>query len=214
MLENIEQFWLRFNQLSQREKIMVAGTFLLIFWGVWDNLFYAPLQKENRSVEVEIGSLGNQLNTQLQIAKQIENLSRNNPNATARQELTNLQQSVNNLKLRLGLGNKKFVPADSMANALSDILKQHGKLKLVRLETLPVTPFGGIDQEDAWMYQHSMVMTLQGDFFSTVDYLKALESLPWRILWDSIDYQVKDYPNAETRIQVYTLSFEKDWLGV
>ena len=54
---NIEQFWLRFNQLSQREKIMVAGTFLLIFWGVWDNLFYQPLQKENRTCRIEISSL-------------------------------------------------------------------------------------------------------------------------------------------------------------
>ena len=87
------------------------------------------------------------MKTQQQIAKQIENLSRNNPNATARQELTNnLQQSVNNLKQQLSLGDKKFVPAELMANALSDMLKQHGKLKLVKLETLPVTPFGGIDR--------------------------------------------------------------------
>jgi MSHA biogenesis protein MshJ len=59
-----------------------------------------------------------------------------------------------------------------------------------------------------------MNLTLQGDYFSTLNYLKALENLPWRIHWDSIDYNVKAYPQAETRIQVYTLSFEQDWLGV
>jgi hypothetical protein len=32
--------------------------------------------------------------------------------------------------------------------------------------------------------------------------------------WDSIDYQVKNYPLAETTIRAYTLSFEESWLGV
>ncbi len=214
MLESIEQFGLRFEQLSQREKIMAAGTCLLILWGSWDSLFYQPMQKDNQSIEIEITSLQKQLNAQQQIAKQIEAIIRNNPNASTRQQLTNLQQTVKNLKQQLSLGDKKFVPSELMANALNDILKQHGKLKLIKLETLPVTPFGDNGQQEAWMFRHSMVMTLQGDYFSTLDYLKALESLPWRIHWDSIDYQVKDYPIAETRIQVYTLSFEKDWLGV
>jgi MSHA biogenesis protein MshJ len=59
-----------------------------------------------------------------------------------------------------------------------------------------------------------MVITLQGDYFSTLNYLKSLETLPWRIHWDSIAYRVTEYPLAETRIQVYTLSFDEDLLGV
>ncbi len=214
MSASTEQLWQRFTLLSQREKTMVAGAFLLTLWGGWDNLFYQPLQKNNQAVETEIASLHNQLNAQQQIAKQYEDIGRNNPNATTRQQLTTLQQSVNNLKQQLSFGDKRFVPSQLMANALSDMLKQHGSLKLIKLETLPVSPFGNSGEQPAWMYRHAMAITLQGDYFSTLNYLKALESLPWRIHWDSIAYQVKDYPIAETRIQVYTLSFEQDWLGV
>lgn len=214
MTTNIETFQQRFAMLSQREKLMVVGAVLLILWAGWDNLFYQALQKNNRAVETEIASLQSQLHAHEQIAKQLEDISRNDPNANNRQQLAHLQQSVSSLKQQLSLGEKKFVPSQLMANALRDMLKQHGNLKLIKLETLPVSAFGINEQQPAWVYRHAMAITLQGDYFSTLNYLKALENLPWRIHWDSIAYQVKDYPMAETRIQVYTLSFEEDWLGV
>lgn len=214
MTANLETFRQRFAMLSQREKLMVVGTGLLILWAGWDNLFYQALQKDNRDIRAETASLQSQLLANQQIAKQLEDINRNDPNAKNRQQLAHLRQSVNSLKQQISLGEKKFVPSHQMAGALRDMLKQHGNLKLVKLETLPVTPFGISEQQPAWVYRHAIAMTLQGDYFSTLNYLKALENLPWRIHWDSIAYQVKDYPMAETRIQVYTLSFEEDWLGV
>lgn len=101
-----------------------------------------------------------------------------------------------------------------MASALRDMLKEHDNLKLLKLETLAPKGFGDKDKELSWLYRHTLIITLQGDYFSTLKYLKALEALPWRIHWDYIDYKVKDYPTAETRIQIYTLSFEQDWLSV
>jgi MSHA biogenesis protein MshJ len=214
MSATIEQFQLRFARLSRREKLMVAGTLILSLWGVWDSVFYQPLSKQQQSVITEISTVQKQLEAQLQIAKQLENLGRKDVNNDARQQLSQLQQSASSLKAQLSQGGKKFVPAQSMASALRDLLKQHGNLKLIKLETLPASGFGNKADEPIWVYRHAMLITLQGDYFSTLNYLKALETLPWRIHWDSIAYQVKDYPLAETQIQVYTLSFEQDLLGV
>lgn len=207
---NIESLMLRFDALSQREKLMTVGAVLLLIWSAWDKLFYQPLEKKQRSQASEITALTNQLQVQQQLAERLEHQNLNNP---TQQKLAQVQLSVQNLKEQIGAGEKKFVPPQSMANALRDILKQNGNLKLIKLETLPVKPFSGEDRQPAWLYRHTLSLTLQGDFFSTLNYLKSLESLPWRIHWDSIDYRVKNYPLAETQIQVYTLSFEKDWLG-
>jgi MSHA biogenesis protein MshJ len=211
---NIEEYLQKFNALSDREKMMVVGAFLIIVWALWDNLFYQSIHKENLAIESEIVAMQTQLGSQQQLALQVETIGKNNPNASTQQQLTNLLQSVSNLKERFTEGDKKFVPTQQMANALSDMLKQQGNLKVIKLETLPVSTFGNTDMQSAWMYRHALAITLQGDYFSTLNYLKKLETLPWRILWDNIDYQVKEYPIAETRIQVYTLSFEQDWLGV
>jgi MSHA biogenesis protein MshJ len=214
MISSSEQFWQRFLLLSRREKLMVVSAFLLIIWGIWDSLVYQPLLKNNQLLETDIVNLRNQINTDTEIAKQIEIQGKINPNATTREQLTLLQGSLSVLKEKLSMGEKKFVPSQLMANALSDILKQYSTLRLIKLETLPVSGFGNHDQEPAWLYRHTLEITLQGDYFGVLNYLKTLEALPWRIHWVSIDYQVKDYPIAETRLQVYTLSFDKDWLGV
>ena len=211
---NLEQLWQQFNQLSQREKLMAIFSILLVVWGAWDNFFYQSLASKNQQIETEISSLQTQISAKQQAIKELSALIVNNPNDHTRQQLSELQQSVGHLKNQLNVGDKKFVSANLMAGALSDMLKQQGVLKLVKLQTLPVTSFPSAEEKDPWIFRHTLVITVQGDFFSTLNYLKSLETLPWRIYWESINYQVKDYPIAETRIQVYTLSFEKDWLGV
>lgn len=207
---NIEHWLLRFEALSQREKLMVTGATLLIIWACWDNLVQQTLDKQRNDLASSISTLERNLSTQQMLSAQLKQSSGQNAN---QQKLAQLRQSVDSLQHKLDAGEKKFVPPQQMATALRDILQRQGNLKLLKLETLPVTPFGQEEQQPAWVYRHSLAITVQGDFFSTLEYLKALEALSWRIHWASIDYQVKNYPIAETRLQVYTLSFEKDWLG-
>lgn len=211
---NIEQIWQRFNELTQREKLMVICSALMTIGWAWDSFFYQALQTQNQAIESELLSLQTQITAKQQAIKEISAIVQYNPNANNRQQLNELQQSVDRMKDKLAQGDKKFVPASAMAYALKDIIKQQGTLKLVALETLPVTSFPNADEKDPWIFRHTLLLTLEGDYFSTLDYLKMLESLPWRIHWDNINYQVKNYPTAEIHIQLYTLSFEKDWLGV
>lgn len=210
---NKEKFSQRFASLTVREQRMVVGTLLLILWGGWDNFFFQPQLQDRQQLEVEIRQIQQMLDQQKSAAAELEKNGSRDPNLQPRQQLSELQQSFEHLKQQLTAGEKRFVPSQLMATALGDILKQHGNLQLIKLETLPPTSFGE-EGAQTWVYRHSMNLTLQGDYFSTLNYLKALENLPWRIHWDSIDYTVKNYPQAETRIQVYTLSFEQDWLDV
>ena len=214
MTNSLEPLQQRFDGLNQREKLITVGTAIVLLWAVWDNLINQPMNTTLTRLKTEISTLENTLLGQQQLIQQMS--TGNDPQKLKQQQLSTLQESVRNMQQQLGTGDKKFVPPQHMANALRDMLKQQGNLKLIQLETLPASPFGESKQQDqppVRVYQHAMKLTLQGDYFSTLTYLKSLENLPWRIHWDSIDYQVKEYPQAETRIQVYTLSFEKDWLG-
>ena len=112
------------------------------------------------------------------------------------------------LKQQLDIGEKKFVPAQLMVKVLRDLLKQNSGLDLIAMETLPVSSFS----ESTTIYRHGLSLTLTGNYFNTLNYLKKLESLPWRLNWGSIEYQVKEYPIAETTLKLSTLSFEENWL--
>ena len=51
-------------------------------------------------------------------------------------------------------------------------------------------------------------------FNQVVQFLVALERLPWRFYWQDLNYSVDHYPNAEVILRVYTLSSEEGLFGV
>lgn len=213
MSNNVDKLTQRYASLTPREQRLVVGTVLVVLWAAWDSFMHQPQLDKAKRLTQDIGQTKQLLISQQAAATELEKHGNQDPNFKNRQNLAALQTSITRLQQQLSAGGKSFVPSQYMATALRDMLKQHGKLKLLSLETLPTQTFSN-DPSQSWVYRHTLSLTLQGDYFSTLAYLKALETLPWRIRWDSIDYHVTNYPVAETHIQVYTLSYEQNWLGV
>ena len=204
----------KFNNLSTREKTILFSTLLIVVWGAWDAYLYQPIIKKQEQLTRELSTIKIQLSALQQAATQIEAIGKIDPNQANKQKLTEVKTELQRLKQQLDIGDKKFVPANLMAEVLRDMLKQNTGLKLLKLETLPVTTLSEPGQQKSWVYRHGLSITLSGNYFNTLNYLKSLESLPWRFNWDAIDYQVIEYPVAETTLKVYTLSFEENWLGL
>jgi len=64
------------------------------------------------------------------------------------------------------------------------------------------------------IYKHGMRIVFEGDYFKTLKYLQALETMPWRLYWDNVEYHVTEYPKASVAITVHTLSLDEGWIGV
>lgn len=211
MLNNLHE---RFQSLTPRERIIVVVTLLVVLWAGWDHFFYQSVALKQVTLKQELASLKKQITSQQQTATQLEISGNIDPNIDNQTRLIKLKDQYSHLQEQLMLGNKKFVPPSLMAKALNDILKQNQQLTLIKLDTLPVTTLLAVKQQYLPIYKHELVMTFTGKYVDTVNYLKMLEALPWAIIWDSFDYQVKEHPMAEITIHLVTLSFEKDWLGV
>ena len=54
----------------------------------------------------------------------------------------------------------------------------------------------------------------KGSYLSTLEYLQALNKLPWKFYWDSLELKVDKYPVSTIVITVHTLSFHEGWIGV
>jgi MSHA biogenesis protein MshJ len=212
MLNKLQE---RFQSLAPREKVIVVAACLVAFWGGWDHFIYQPLALKQNTLKQQLANLKAQINSQQQTAALFENSGGNiDPNVDNQTKLVELKAQYSRLQEQVMLGNKKFVPPSLMAKALSDMLKQNQHLTLIKLDTLPITTLLAAKQQQHPIYKHGLSITFTGNYINTINYLKALEALPWAIVWDSIDYQVKDYPMAEITIHVITLSFEEGWLGV
>ncbi len=204
----------KFNTLSIRERVICLSTLLVVIWGAWDNFVYQPISAEKKRLDIELSTLEIELSANQQAGIQIEALGRIDPNTTNRELLKQARKDLIKLKQQLNIGDKKFVPAYLMTTVLQDILQKNHGLKLLQLETLPVTTLLDKEPINSGIYRHGLSITLSGNYFNTLKYLKSLESLPWRFNWGSIEYKVIEYPAAITTIHIYTLSFEENWLGL
>lgn len=211
MLNKIQE---RFESLTKREKVIVVSALLAILWSLWDGIFYLPTVQKQKSLKQDLVSLNSEITSQRQMAALLEGTGNADPNAANQNKLAELKVQYSRLQEQVMLGNKKFVPPELMAQALSDMLKQNHQLTLLKLESLPPTTLLAEKQQHQPIYKHGLVITFAGNYSDTVNYLETLEALPWAIVWESLDYQVKIYPKAEITIRAVTLSFEKGWLGV
>lgn len=204
---------LTFEGLALREKLIAVLAGSVMLWGLWNSLYYQPLQQKRVQLQQTLDTLAPQLeNIQLQTVGLVRN-PKHDPNQSNQSQLAELKAAVQGREEQMLMGYKKFVPPKLMAKALSDMFNQHAQIKLIKLDILPVTTLLTTNQVHP-IYKHGLAVTFTGGFLETLNYLKVLEALPWHFNWDSIEYQVKIHPQAETTLRIYTLSFEKDWLSV
>ena len=57
-------------------------------------------------------------------------------------------------------------------------------------------------------------IVVEGDYASVVAYLRAVESLPWRIQWRKLELTAGEYPVNRVRLVIGALSLSRDWLSV
>lgn len=63
-------------------------------------------------------------------------------------------------------------------------------------------------------FVHPIEIVIEGSYLDVLAYLKALESLEYRFYWKVLDLETKRYPVNRVRIELSTLSLDKNWIGV
>lgn len=64
------------------------------------------------------------------------------------------------------------------------------------------------------LYRHGIKLSLQGNYFQLRDYLAQLQELKWKFYWQNFDYQLTEYPTSELHVEIYSLSTDKEFIGV
>jgi MSHA biogenesis protein MshJ len=121
------------------------------------------------------------------------------------------QSSGLNLLALKGLGSSPLVkPVNAGGAAKGRNGREHGAARQAAAKS------GGQpahEVELANAYKHEMEIQFSGDYFSTLEYMRKLEKLPWGFFWDKVEFKVKKYPQAKASIRLFTLSLDSNWIG-
>lgn len=218
----------KIDALSLRERAIVLAGVIIVMFMLWDTFLLQPQVIEERKLLAALQLKRAEqavLNIRLQeLLKQDQVGSA----AAGRGRLEELKQQLSQAEAEVKQSTSHLVDADKMAVILQTILSRSRGLELIEIKGLGVnplietttdvaeidesvnTPAGGLD--NAW--KHGLVIRLEGDYMSTLNYIRELEALEWGFFWENIEYEVTEYPRGTLAITLYTLSLEKDWIGV
>lgn len=209
------QAWIKSR--SERERIFILLGGLAVVYLVWGMILDRPLQSSIRSIDKQIQLLRTDYDTahqQLTIFSKEINKSSYRQNLVEQSSLSSQKQNLNE---RLKNILNTTVEKETLPEITNQILKLQQGITLISLKSLTDEPWLSekldnlsLPQNIKNIYKHSMQIEFRGNFFNTLNYLNRLENLSWRLYWDSLEYKVLEYPEANVTVTFYVLSNGKN----
>jgi MSHA biogenesis protein MshJ len=231
----------RFDQLSLRERALVSGAVLVAVVMIWMLAVFDKATAKQVSIRSEIANLQESIAA---TAASVEGATGSEAMCTALAREVELKGELAQVDGKLANQQAGLITPDRMVQVIHDVLSHQRGVRLVSLHNLPVTtlvppkppapaegdaqpaadgstpaPDASADAKPAALqetgpYVHPVELVVEGEYLDVLAYLQALEHLPWRFYWKLLALETTEYPTNRVRVELATLSMEKDWIGM
>lgn len=218
-----------FDQIDNRilrERVLIFLTLLALVFLLWDFLVQARFDRERKSLQAEAEKLTTEQKALETHLSTLTMAMASDPAIAKTKEVDSLNANISEVESRLSGLSQGLISAEQLPNVLEDVLQRTASVKLLQVRTLAATELqlatvksdlAGNAKPDvlgAGVYKHGVLIRVAGNYSQLIQLMTEIEALQWKFYWESLDYTVKEYPNAEIEIRVFTLSSEEGLLGV
>lgn len=193
----------KYDRLTPRERvlIMLATTALCFF--LLDALLLTPQQQKLRQVETR------QLAQQTELGAMRKALAQLSPMASAAAPADKvLQDEIAALQQQIAGFEQLIAPAGTaqgdIGAATQKLLAEHPGVALIRLKSLPVSPFAAAGDGYPALQRLGLELGLRGSYPALLAYLKDLERRAGPVYWSELKLE-SHYPDATLNIAVNLL---------
>lgn len=213
----------RYEAMSLRERAMVALALLGAGIFLWDGYFMASLRQTRTALNSELSSASDS-------GVFAASVDITDPRQLNLQRAAELQTQVQSLDRQIASTASGFVSSQNMIQVLNDVLDRQGRLELVSIRNMPVVSLAPPRPADPGAeipelpavdtgvglppFVHPIEIVIDGQYADILAYLAALETLPYKFRWSSLELVTTGYPRNRVRIVLSTLSLDATWLGV
>ncbi len=202
--ESWETIQVFINARTSRERVLLLVTGSAFVISIIYSLLISPISDKMVNVKEEKASLTQQYDaTHNQLLALQGNKSA--VKTSAELQLEELLKRKNESLLKF---QNKIIPPTRIPYLLESMLRDLSNLKLVSLETLERIPFNSTGQavDNSVLYKHRVRITFKGEYLNMLRYLKKVEKLPFPIGWESLEYKITRFPDAQIVLTIYMLS--------
>lgn len=217
---NLRQLDKKFATLSRRERWIIALIAAALLVAVLQLLVVDVLSQKQQKRKQELEQLSTQMERMQQDIKILTFALQVGPDREERQRIIDLELDINRVRTRLMGELDKLVAAEQVPNLMKEMLVLERKVKLVSLKNLPVEKL--VEQKRSknqirgrsGLYKHSFEMVVRGRYLDVYQFLMKVQNASWQFFWDEMDYKVNNFPLAEVKFVVSTLSTNEAWIGL
>lgn len=202
--------------LNERRLIIVAVVALL--WFVLDSAWVTPAYKRFHAAASRNKSAILARDT-LQEEAQRRKADMALKEVEAQKEFTLIQARIERSKQALAQQQAMLAPAREMRTLLEGLLAQNGHLRLRSMRTLPpeevkFVAVQGVAISQALLYRQSMEVSVEGSFIEVLTWLRSIEALPRKLLWDGLTLKTDELSRVTLMLTVHTFSPDRDALEI
>jgi MSHA biogenesis protein MshJ len=213
------------DRLSLRERLFLFAAGLFVVGGLWQAVLAAPLETRERIANEKVVALEGRLG-ELDVALNAAAVGVTEGMPDQLERVRALRTSVAARDEELRVFATDLVDPKQMRAVLEELLRRQRGLTLVSASNRPaqlvIEEHEAAENEGASaepsdapkLYRHSFVLRLRGDYLEVLRYLEDVERLPWRIYWSRLELVIDAYPVNDVVLEVATLSFDEEWIGV
>lgn len=209
----------KIDALTLRERLLLFAAALAVIGALWEALLAGPLEAREQVASARVETLRAELQQQNQsLSAAAYEIGDGVPGKLQRLEL--LKQQIEQTAESVRLFTSELVNPQQMRLVLEDLIRQQDGLRLVSMSNLAVEPLvgedaaAGGDTRAPRLYRHGLVLVMEGPYLQCMQYLRAVEGLPWQLYWARLELENEEYPTNRILIELHTLSLEEDWIGV
>lgn len=220
---------------KQSEKILILGLLVAGLVMAYLSLVFDPKRAEISSLQSQINSLESSIGRQQTAYQTMVAQSQEDPNRFANDRLAVLTREQAELDAEIQALAGDLVTPNQMTELLTTVLERQSGLQLVAFRNEQAQPLrqgtnnsnqlleesGTLNLEDVvteevvgQVYAHGLVIEFEGDYFSTLKYLRFLEDVTGSFFWDAVTFRQEEWPNAHVTLQIHTLSTDQGFIGV
>ncbi|MEQ8955007.1 MAG: hypothetical protein RL120_12825 [Gammaproteobacteria bacterium] len=233
--QRIDRVVARIEKRPRSEKLLVLGIVLAGLFMSWLTFASDPLKAGNSQARAQIANTQRQIQAQQTTYENMLVQSQEDPNRFANERLTVVIREQQELDGEIQNLAGDLVTPNDMTRILTEVLERQQGLELVAFQNSPALPLRSgvsnaaqileqtgalnldqvVEQDVAGqVYEHGLTIQFEGDFFSTLRYLLFLEQVTGSFFWDGIYFEQLEWPRANVRLEIHTLSTDQGFIGV
>ncbi|MFT4816522.1 MAG: MSHA biogenesis protein MshJ [Pseudohongiellaceae bacterium] len=214
---------------TQAEKMAIFTLVLAALVMGYLSFVSDPVKAAVSSARNQIASVTRQIGQQQASYTNMLAQSLEDPNKFANDRLAVVERERAGLDRQIReLAGDLISPTD-MTRILTSVLERQSGLELISFQNLDVTELLAGDRNSSesvgdsnvnqqsisgQVFEHGLRLEFQGDYFSTIKYLRFIEEISGSFFWDSISFRQVSWPDAVVILEIHTISTNSGFIGV